>query len=123
LSPQHSANTPHDDGEGSTPDDDRSTCLIGKAVRLSRIPRSLYRDVADLLSTVEKIDACSDSSEPPREFRDALRQPRKSKRRPIRVCIDGHTVPLLLNPQGRKDPEREQQVWNYIRGLVRDGVR
>lgn len=122
LSPHHHSKHTHHNREENKHQDGAAD-LIDNAVRLSKIPRTLRRDVAVLLRTLDKIDACSDPSTPPQEFRDALRKPRKSKRRTIKVCVNDRTVPLLLNPQGRIDPDREQQVWDYVRGLVRDGVK
>lgn len=119
-----STNSTSNNNGGNNGGDGR-TKLITKAVRYSRTirkDRNLMRDLLILLNH-PGIDAEQQVQEvaiPPRAFRNALRKPKGSKRKTIAVWINGERVPLLLNPQGKVDPEREQWLWNYTRNLVRE---
>lgn len=96
--------------------------LIGKAVRYARVTRKDRGLMHELLAELEHpgLGEQEELSTPPRAFVQALRRPKNARRKTIAVVIDGVTVPLLLNPQGKTDREREQWLWNFCRTLVRE---
>lgn len=96
--------------------------LIGKAVRYARVTRKDRGLMRDLLAELEHpgLEEREEFNAPPRAFVRALRKPKHARRKTISVVIDGVTVPLLLNPQGKTDREREQWLWNFCRSLVRE---
>lgn len=94
--------------------------MIRKAVRYSR---ATLQDRLLMQATVRELDRHipepgDTSPVPPGPFRAALRRPVGSRRKPITVTVNGRSVSLLLNPQGRINVEREQWLWDYIRGLI-----
>ncbi|MFG1683590.1 hypothetical protein ACGFNP_25700 [Nonomuraea sp. NPDC049269] len=111
----------HDDGNGNEAETPHS--LINNAVRLSK---TTWRDRANmraLLNCVDHIaEQLDDPAAPPRNFVEGLRRPARARRRTVRVVIDGKTVPVMLVPQGKADPQREAYLWGYICNLVREGT-
>lgn len=96
------------------------TQMIAKAVRYSR---TTLRDRLLMGLTLRELDRAAalpdiSSVVPPGAFRRALRQPVGSRRRPVAVEINGRPVSVLINPQGCIDPEREQELWNYLRSFL-----
>jgi len=96
------------------------TQLIAKAVRYSRLT---LRDRLIMSLTLRELDRAATltsitSKVPPAAFRRALRRPVGSRRRPVTVEIYGKPVSVLLNPQGRANPAREQELWDYLRGFL-----
>jgi hypothetical protein len=100
--------------------------LIRKAIRYARATRHHRNMMRTLLRRVDRVAdpylPPDDPAVPPRQFIDELRRPKTAKRRAIRVNVDGKELPVILNPQGVIDVEREVWLWNYIRDAVRDGV-
>lgn len=126
---KHARDEGDDDKGGASKGDNGAApqTLIGNAVRASRITRRDRKAIRELLDAADLIadliaGRSDDPAIPPRSFVEQLRRPVKSRRQTIRVKVDGTTVPLLLNPQGKADPERESWLWNFIRNLVREGV-
>lgn len=100
--------------------------LIGHAIEYSCATRQDRADMRRLLRGVDRVGQLSeqsrDSAVPPKNFIDQLRRPPTSRRRTITVQVDGEEVPILLNPQGRADPERELWLWHYVCNLIREGT-
>jgi hypothetical protein len=111
-----------DDGGNSS-----SQNLIRKAVQYAGLSQQDRREWRRLLRRVDRVAdpylPPDDPAEPPRQFIDQLRRPADSKRQTIWVVVDNRSVALLLNPQGKADPERERWLWNYVRGMVQEYAR
>lgn len=119
MSPNSDRQTVNDDKEQTTHN------LIRNAVRLARTGMSIRIAVRDLITELDRqadIERYGDPSDPPEAFRAALRRPVGSKRKTITVLVDGERIALLLNPQGRTDPQREKELWTWIRNRVAKGV-
>jgi hypothetical protein len=76
------------------------------------------RQLVKELNRHQTVSADQARTAPPGSFRNALRRPTWSKRSAVTVAIGGRSVALLLNPQGRADPEREQWLWDYLVNLI-----
>lgn len=94
--------------------------MIAKAIRYSRTTLRDRLSMRLLVDAVDRYAALADDTSmvPPGAFRRALRQPVGSRRKPVVVQVGGRSVSVLLNPQGRVDTEREQELWDYLRGVV-----
>lgn len=112
--------------------EDGTSSLVGNAVRLSR---TTLKDRIQMRALIVALDqyaelerraaliAAYDPSAVPFAVRAALRSPVGSRRKTVTVSIDDSPVALLLNPQGKVDPEREQWLWDYVVARVRKGAR
>ncbi|MFG1963184.1 hypothetical protein [Nonomuraea sp. NPDC049028] len=118
------------DGQGGGGDDGGGSpsqrALIAHAIKASRTTR---QDRARMRKAIRGLDRIGqhhqppeDPSIPPQRFVEELRRPTRARRRTIVVMVDGDRVPILLNPQGKADPDREQWLWDYVRALVREGT-
>lgn len=100
--------------------------LIDRAVTYSRITRNERAEMRHVLREVDRVGRLAEHAKGadtlPDNFVEQLRRPVSSRRQTIAVIVDGDRIPLLLNPQGRADPEREAWLWEYICRLVREGV-
>lgn len=117
------SSTNNNDHEGDN--DNSSRRLITKAVRYARVSlrdRLEMRLLVTELNRQASLTEIGNTPTPPPQFRAALRQPIGSRRRTVSVMIGGKRVPLLLNPQGRRDPEREQWLWEFICARVLRGA-
>lgn len=96
------------------------TQMIAKAVRYSRTTLRDRLSMRLLVEAVDRYAALADDTfmVPPGAFRRALRQPVGSRRKPVVVRVGGRPVSVLLNPQGRVDTEREQELWDYLRNFL-----
>lgn len=121
VSPSTSSNTSNNKGDVNV----RHKKLIEKAIRLARVELQVRMAVRQLLEEFDlqaALDEVGYTETPPPIFRAALRLPVGSRRRTITVMIDGKRIPLLLNPQGREAPEREQWLWDTVRARVRQAA-
>lgn len=117
ASPSTTQTTNHE----GTPSDSYKRRMIANAIRYARAELQLriaHREILKELDRRAEIE--EGSAVPPAAFRTALRQPAGSRRKVIHVSVDGKRVRLLLNPQGKVDPEREQWLWDWLRARVRD---
>lgn len=122
-----STNGPDDRGgggdNGNSPSRQTLIAHAIKASRTTRQERAMMRDTLRGLDRIRRLYEQPDNpTVPPQRFVDELRRPVRARRRTIVVMVDGDRVPLLLNPQGKADPDREQYLWDYIRALVREGT-
>jgi hypothetical protein len=104
---------------------DTTKTMIVTAVRYSRTTltdRIAMRDLLNALDRYAELERAV-AGEVPLIFRAALRQPVGSRRRTITVLIDDTKTALLLNPQGRDDPVREQWLWDFVCARVRQGAK
>lgn len=111
------------DGSGGSPG---QQALIAHAIKASRTTRQDRARMRDAIRGLDRIgqphQPPENPSVPPQRFIEELRRPTRARRRTIVVMVDGDRVPILLNPQGKTDPDREQWLWDYIRALVREGA-
>ena len=111
------------DGGGNSPS---QRALIAHAIKASRTTRQERAKMRDAIRGLDRIRQLHEQTDnpaiPPQPFIEELRRPTRARRRTIVVMVDGDRVPLLLNPQGKADPEREQWLWDYVRALVREGA-
>lgn len=121
----NSGNNGHDNNGGNHPPPDRRS-LIDRAVKYSRVTRQERADMRHMLRQVDRVGQLTEHSKDPDalpyNFVEQLRRPVSSRRTTIAVVVDGERIPLLLNPQGQANPEREAWLWKYICRLVRKGV-
>lgn len=129
MSSRTSSTNGHDNqGGGEDGSGSRSRqALINHAIKASRTTLSDRMAMRDALRGLDRIrqryeQQSDDPATPPQPFIDALRRPARSRRCTIIVYIDGNRVPIVLNPQGKADPEREAWLWEYVRTLVREGA-
>lgn len=113
-----SSNPSHSDGEGVNNGPRKR--MIAKAVRYARASLRARLSAQQLIEALNRNPAELRDTPltPPRAFSAALRKPVGSKRKPVTVCVGGRSLSLLLNPQGHIDVEREQWLWDYVRGLL-----
>jgi hypothetical protein len=122
-----STSGPDDPGGGDGNDDSSSKqTLIAHAIKASRTTRQERDMMREAIRGLDRIGKLHEQSEnpgiPPQRFVEELRRPVRARRRTIVVMVDGDRVPILLNPQGKADPDREQWLWDYVRALVREGT-
>lgn len=113
-------------GRHAKPQPNHQQTLISHAIEYSQATRKNRADMRRLLRGVDRvgqlIEQLHDPAVPPENFVNQLRRPTRSRRRTITVRVNGDDVPILLNPQGRADPERELWLWNYVCNLVQEGA-
>lgn len=126
MSRDNRTNNGHDKQGGSDDTSPTQRTLITHAIRASRTTR---QDRAMMRETIRGLDRIAqhqhqpdDPATPPQRFVEQLRRPARGRRRSIVVLVDGKRIPVLINPQGRTDPDREQWLWDYICGLARNGA-
>lgn len=116
----------NNDSGGNDDSEDTPSRLIRKAIRYSRSTRHLRARMRTLLKDLDRVAdpylPPDDPAVPPQHFLDELRRPKTAKRRAIHINVDGRNLPIILNPQGVVDVEREKWLWNYIRNAVGEGV-
>ena len=122
-----STSGPDDPGGGDRNGDSSSQqTLIAHAIKASRTTREERDMMRKAIRGLDRIGKLYEQSEnpdiPPQRFVEELRRPVRARRRTIVVMVDGDRVPILLNPQGKADPDREQWLWDYVRALVREGA-
>lgn len=108
------------------PGNDETTLrrLIKKARRLAGLTPEDRQLIAAMREQAQHgaVDMCLDPlptpNTPPQEFIEILRLPEGDPARLI-VTIDGHRIPLVLNPRGEADPPREAELWNWLLERVR----
>lgn len=130
MTSRTNSSTTGDDNQGGRDDNGDSQSskqtLIARAIKASRTTRQERAKMRDAIRGLDRIRQLHEQTDnpaiPPQPFVDELRRPTRARRRTIVVMVDGDRVPLLLNPQGRADPEREQWLWDYVRALVREGA-
>ena len=122
TSPSNNPSSSNDDHDGDDTNNfnGRRRRMIKKAIQYSRVTLKDRLYMRELVTELDRhIPEPGDTSPvPPGPFRAALRRPLGARRKPITVTVNGRSVSLLLNPQGRINVEREQWLWDYIRGLI-----
>lgn len=111
--------TPHNTNRyiGIEHEEHTTHTLIRNGIRLARTSRAVRTAVRELVAELDRqaeLEQHGDPTIPPPAFRDALRRPVGSKRKTITVLIYGKRVSLLLNPQGKENPHREQYLWDFV---------
>lgn len=130
MTSRTNSNTNGDDNQGGGDDNGGSQgseqTLIAHAIKASRTTRQQRAKMRNVIRGLDRIRQLNEQTDnpaiPPQRFIEELRRPARARRRTIVVLVDGDRVPLLLNPQGKADPEREQWLWDYVRALVREGA-
>lgn len=125
MTSHSSTGKPNDDNGGNA----KGRCkgvlarLIERAIRYASTTREDRDKVHELVQALDRIaapGAHQDPAVPPQQFVNALRASTTTQRRPIVVTVDGQRIPVLLNPQGKTDPDREAWLWAYLRRSVQE---